>query len=124
MKSKMLAFALIALALLLFLDGPAAADSDMEISIVINNDDGAPGYVEELGEWNNSNGTANCPGISNSTSRYTIQVTNPGATATFTPDIPNEGYYRIEMAVPLTASASDHALYVIRPGGGAAYDSV
>ena len=58
--------------------------------VVVNNDDGAPTYIEEVGEWLNSNGTANCPGVSNNTSRYAIQSTNPGATATITPDIPVE----------------------------------
>jgi hypothetical protein len=92
--------------------------------VVINDDDGPPGYVEEAGEWRDSAARADCPGISNIDSRYTIQGTNPGARATFTPNILRDGFYRIEMAVPPTASASDHALYVISPGGGAVCDSV
>jgi hypothetical protein len=90
---------------------------------IVNNDDGPPGYTEEAGEWLNSNGTANCPGIVNNTSRYSIQSTNPGATATITPDIPLEGFYRIYYAGPLTSNASDHALFVIHPFG-TAEDSV
>jgi hypothetical protein len=87
--------------------------------VLVNNDDGAPEYMEEVGEWLNSNGTANCPGVSNTTSRYSIQSTNPGATATFTPDIPIEGFYRIYYAGPGTANASNNALCVIRPWGSA-----
>ncbi|MFC1682605.1 choice-of-anchor D domain-containing protein [Candidatus Zixiibacteriota bacterium] len=87
--------------------------------VLVNNDDGAPGYIEEIGEWSNSNGAAGCPGITNSTSRYAIQSTSPGATATFTPDIPIEGLYRIYFVSPPTANASDNALYVIRPWGSA-----
>jgi len=92
--------------------------------VVVNDDHGPPGYVEEVGEWNQSNGTANCPGIANIGSRYSIQSSNPGARATFTPDIPVAGFYRIESALPMTAAGSDHALYVICPGGGVAFDSV
>ena len=87
--------------------------------VLVNNDDGAPGYVEDIGEWNNSNGAAGCPGITNASSRYAIQSTNPGAMATFTPDIPIEGLYRVYFVSPPTANASDNALYVIRPWGSA-----
>jgi hypothetical protein len=90
---------------------------------LVNNDDGAPGYIEEVGEWMPSNGTANCPGISNTSSRYSALSTNPGATATFTPDIPTEGYYRIYYVGPATENACDHALCVIKPWGASA-DSV
>jgi hypothetical protein len=85
--------------------------------VVVNNDDSAPTYIEEIGEWMNSNGVAQCPGITNNTSRYAIQSTNPGATATITPDIPVEGFYRVYFAGPLTSNASDNALCVIRPWG-------
>ncbi|KPL17923.1 MAG: hypothetical protein AMJ92_10450 [candidate division Zixibacteria bacterium SM23_81] len=84
---------------------------------VVNNDDGPPGYVEEVGEWQNSNGAASCPGITNAGSRYSVLSTNPGATATFTPDIPVEGLYNIYFCGPPTANASNHALCVIRPFG-------
>jgi len=96
----------------------------VSIRIVVNNDDGPPGYVEEVGEWETANVGANCPGINNLTSRYGVRPQNPGAQATFTPDIPFAGLYRIEFALPVTAAASTNALYVIRPGGGAAPDSV
>lgn len=92
--------------------------------IVVNDDDGPPGYVEEVGEWETANVGASCPGINNLTSRYAIRVLNPGAQATFTPDIPFAGLYRIEFALPMTAAASTNALYVVRPGGGAAPDSL
>lgn len=92
--------------------------------VVVNDDNGAPGYVEEVGEWRASTGRADCPGIANIGSRYAIQSANPGARATFTPDIPIAGSYRIEFALPMTSAASDNALHIICPGGGAAPDSV
>jgi hypothetical protein len=92
--------------------------------VVVNDDDGPPGYIEEVGEWRDSAARADCPGIANIDSRYSIQSTNPGARATFTPDIPEAGFYCIESALPQTAAGSNHALYVICPGGGAASDSV
>jgi hypothetical protein len=115
---------LIVLTLSLLLWGLAWAAYEAKEFVLVNNDDGAPYYVEEVGEWRDSAGRADCPGIANIDSRYTIQGVNPGARATFTPDIPRDGFYCIEMAVPPTASASDRALYVIRPGGGAISDSV
>ena len=87
--------------------------------VLCNDDNGAPEYVEEVGEWETANVGANCPGIDNLTSRYSILDLNPGATATFTPDIPVAGFYRIEMALPMTHRANDHALYVVRPGESA-----
>jgi len=68
--------------------------------VLVNDDDGAPGYVEEAGEWKQSAGAANCPGIANSGSRYVIQGGNLGARATFTPHIPFAGYYphRVRLA--------------------------
>jgi hypothetical protein len=92
--------------------------------IVVNDDDGPPGYVEEVGEWETANVGASCPGINNLTSRYAVRPLNPGAQATFTPDIPFAGLYRIESALPMTAAASTNALYVIRPGGGATPDFI
>jgi hypothetical protein len=97
---------------------------ELRLYYLCNNDNGAPDYVEEVGTWSSSNGTAICPGIDNLTSRYAIQSMNPGARATFTPDIPFSGSYSIEFALPLTAAASTNALYVIQPGGGANPDSV
>ena len=84
--------------------------------VLVNNDGGAPGYIEEEGEWQNSDSRAQCPGIENLTSRYCYAT---GATATFTPDIPIEGFYRIYYAGPLTGNANGHALCVIRPWGSA-----
>jgi hypothetical protein len=117
MKWNVIVFVIIAIFLFLNPLFGTPAEYKEEVVIVVNNDDGAPGYVEEFGEWNNSNGTANCPGIPNSTSRYAIQSTNPGATATFTPDIPVADFYHIYYVGPLTANASDHALCVVLPSG-------
>jgi hypothetical protein len=91
--------------------------------VLVNNDDGAPYYVEEVGTWESTPVAATCPGITNPTSRYTIMPSNPGARATFTPDIPITGDYCIEVAGPATSSAGDHVLFEIHPWG-AIYDSV
>ncbi len=94
------------------------------LTVVLNNDDGAPTYVELQGAWSNSNGIAVCEGIPNATSRYSIQSVNPGARAQFNPDIPVSGQYNVYYAGPLTSNASDHALIEIYPFGAATPDSV
>jgi hypothetical protein len=96
---------------------------DVQQFVICNDDNGAPEYVEEVGEWETANVGANCPGINNLTSRYSFLYQNPDACATFTPDIPLAGFYRIEFALPLSWHASPDALYIVRPGG-AAHDTV
>jgi hypothetical protein len=94
---------------------PFVLAENKEVIVVVNNEDGAPAYTEPIGEWFNSNGTADCPSIPNNTSRYAIQSTSPGATATFTPEIVVSGFYRIYYVGPATTNSSDHALCVICP---------
>ncbi|MCF7801507.1 MAG: choice-of-anchor D domain-containing protein [Candidatus Marinimicrobia bacterium] len=94
------------------------------LTVVLNNDNGAPGYVELQGAWTNSNGIAVCDGIPNATSRYSIQSVNPGARAQFNPDIPESGQYNVYYAGPLTDNASDHALVEVYPFGSPSPDSV
>ena len=117
MKRAAIVFVIIA-SFLFFIPSPVTlASYKEEVVIVVNNDDGAPGYIEEVGEWYNSNGTADCPGISNIRSRYAIQSLNPGATATFTPDISVADFYQIYYVGPRTGTSSDHALCVVEDPG-------
>jgi hypothetical protein len=93
-------------------------------TVIVNNDDGPPDYMEHVGTWQNSNGTFVFPdGRPNPTSRYSILSQNPGARAQFTPTIPASGLYNIFYGGPVTANASNHALFEIAPFGSA-IDSV
>ena len=124
MLGKTARWARLVLIVFLAVGGSAGARADEEFSIVVNDDDGAPGYIEVSGNWTGSVVGADCPGIANDSSRYVVQPLNPGATATFTPAIATDGFYLIEMALPVTGSASHHALYEVHSLGGLACDSV
>ena len=91
-------------------------------TVIVNNDDGPPGYMEHVGAWSTSDSKAIFQGIPNATSRYSF-VSEVGARAEFVPDIPISGEYNILMAIPGTENANSHALYEIYPFGSAT-DSV
>ncbi len=93
-------------------------------TVIVNNDDGFPYYMEHVGDWRNSTDAANIgEWFTNPTSRYSIQSTNPGARCQFVPDIPRSGYYSIYYCGPTTSNASNHALFEVHPFGSA-IDSV
>jgi len=93
-------------------------------TVIVNNDDGFPNYMEHVGEWRNSTDAANIgEWYINPTSRYAIQSTNPGARCQFVPNIPKSGYYTIYYCGPTTSNASNHALFEVSPFGSAT-DSV
>lgn len=83
-------------------------------TVIVNNDDGFPYYMEHVGDWSTSDSKAIFPGIPNASSRYS---TSPGARAEFKPIIPKSGEYNISMALPGTANANTHALYEVWPFG-------
>ncbi len=83
-------------------------------TVIVNNDDGPPGYMEHIGTWNTSDSKAIFSGIPNTSSRYSTDL---GARAEFLPDIPEPAEYNIYMALPGTANANDHALYEVHPFG-------
>lgn len=56
---------------------------------IVDNDDGAPGYVES-GSWSLSSN----PGYNNGTYRFT-RDTSPPSTATWTPSLPQSGVYEV-----------------------------
>ena len=91
-------------------------------TVIVNNDDGAPSYMEHVGTWSTSDSKAIFQGIPNATSRY-CPVSEFGARAEFVPDIPKSGEYNIYMSIPGTSNANNHALYEVYPFG-AATDSV
>jgi len=93
------------------------------ITVIVNNDDGYPYYMEHLGTWYNSNGAAVIEGIDNPTSRYAWLSESPNARAEFVPDIPKSGLYSIYEVLPATTNAATHALYEVHPFGSAV-DSV
>jgi len=85
-------------------------------TVIVNNDDGPPSYMEHTGTWSTSDSKAIFQGIPNATSRYSTDV---GARAQFVPNIPKSGEYNIYMALPGTANANTHALYEVEPFGSA-----
>jgi len=88
------------------------------MTVIVNNDDGFPSYMEHIGEWQNSDSHANFVGVNNPSSRYCIISQNLEARAQFVPDIPISGLYNIYVAGPATANACNHALYEVHPFGG------
>ena len=68
-------------------------DSPLFISdVVADNDDGAPGYTE-TGSWTLSSGV----GYDGGTYHYTLDTSEP-STATWTPDLPRDGVYKVYAA--------------------------
>jgi uncharacterized lipoprotein YddW (UPF0748 family) len=58
--------------------------------IIVDNDGGAPGYVE-TGSW----ATSSTPGYNDSIYRYTTSANSGTATATWTPNLPAAGWYAV-----------------------------
>ena len=92
------------------------------MSVIVNDEDGFPFYMEHVGSWVNSS-PMNIEGYQNLRSRMVIRSTDVGATAEFVPDIPVSGLYTIYYGGPNTTNGADHALIEVRPFGGA-IDSV
>ncbi|HNW58065.1 MAG TPA: FlgD immunoglobulin-like domain containing protein [bacterium] len=90
---------------------PLTAQASAYFSVVDNSD--STGY-REYGEWRTSNAQAWGP-----SSRYVNLSDGQGTFAQFTGLLPRSGRYRLEIIVPKTANASDHALYRIRCDGQA-----
>jgi uncharacterized lipoprotein YddW (UPF0748 family) len=61
-----------------------------EHEIIVDNDDGAPAYVE-TGSWT----TSGWPGYNGGTYRYAASAEDLSATATWTPNLPEAGWYAV-----------------------------
>ncbi len=61
-----------------------------EHEVIVDNDDGAPAYTE-TGSWT----TSSTPGYGGGTYRYAISAADRTATATWTPTLPEAGWYAV-----------------------------
>ncbi len=84
------------------------------VEIVVDNDSGAPGYIES-GSWNASGST----GYLGGTYRYTLGVAGPTtASATWTPDLPARRLYEVYAAYRQSTNRSTAAPMTIAHGTG------
>lgn len=88
-------------------------------TVIVNNNDGPPAYMEHIGEWGSSSAHFQMENYYNPDSRYVIRSTNPGARCEFVPDIPISGLYNIYYGGPPTQNSSTHALIEVHPFGSA-----
>ncbi|MBN1351120.1 choice-of-anchor D domain-containing protein [candidate division KSB1 bacterium] len=86
-------------------------------TVIVNNDDGFPFYLEHTGAWRSSNGAAEIEGLVNPTSKYVIVSTDIEARCQFIPTIPKSGLYNIYYCGPATQNAATHAMFELHPFG-------
>lgn len=92
-------------------------------TVIVNNNDGPPHYMEHIGEWGTSSAHFEMENYYNPDSRFVVRSTNPGARCEFVPDIPISGLYNIYYGGPPTQNSATHALLEIHPFGSSV-DSV
>lgn len=92
-------------------------------TVIVNNNDGPPAYMEHIGEWGTSSAHFQMENYYNPDSRVVIRSTNPGARCEFVPNIPISGLYNIYHGGPPTQNSATHALIEVHPFGSAV-DSV
>lgn len=86
----------------------------MAVEIVVDNDSGAPGYIES-GSWTTSSST----GYQGGTYRYVLGVAGPTtASATWTPDLPSQGLYEVYAAYRQSTNRSTAAPMTIAHSTG------
>ncbi len=81
--------------------------------VVVDNDDGAPAYTE-TGVWTTSNST----GYNGGTYRFTLPEEDPFSTATWTPDIPETGFYEVSAIFLRSDNRTTQARYTIDHADG------
>lgn len=92
-------------------------------TVIVNNNDGPPHYMEHIGEWGTSSAHFQMENYNNPDSRFVIRSTNPEARCEFVPDIPISGLYNIYYGGPPTQNSATHALIEVHPFGSSV-DSV
>lgn len=92
-------------------------------TVIVNNNDGPPQYMEHIGEWGTSSAHFQMENYNNPDSRFVIRSTNPEARCEFVPDIPISGLYNIYYGGPPTQNSATHALIEVHPFGSSV-DSV
>jgi uncharacterized lipoprotein YddW (UPF0748 family) len=81
--------------------------------VIVDNDAGAPGYVE-TGDW----ATSTSPGYEDGTYRWAITHASGTATATWTPDLPEAGWYAVWAWYRHGTNRPIDARYEIHHAGG------
>jgi uncharacterized lipoprotein YddW (UPF0748 family) len=84
-----------------------------EHEVIVDNDDGAPAYTE-TGTWT----TSSSPGYENGSYRWSSTFQNLTATATWTPDLPEAGWYAVWAWYLHGANRPTDARYEIHHAGG------
>jgi uncharacterized lipoprotein YddW (UPF0748 family) len=90
-----------------------------EHEIIVDNDAGAPGYLE-TGTWR----TSGTPGYQGGTYRWRSSFTTTVGTATWTPDLPEAGWYPVWAWYLHGGNRSSDARYEIHHSGGTTTASV
>jgi uncharacterized lipoprotein YddW (UPF0748 family) len=90
-----------------------------EHEIIVDNDDGAPAYVE-TGSWV----TSGWPGYNGGTYRYANSADELSATATWTPDLPEAGWYAVWAWYRHGTNRPTDVRYEIHHAGGATTVSI
>ncbi len=92
-------------------------------TVIVNNNDGLPHYMEHIGEWGSSSAHFQMENYYNPDSRFVVRSTNPEARCEFVPNIPISGLYNIYYGGPPTQNSATSALIEIQPFGSS-IDSV
>ncbi len=92
-------------------------------TVIVNNNDGAPFYMEHVGAWATSSAHFQMENYFNPDSRFVVRSTDPGARCEFVPNIPISGLYNIYYGGPPTQNSATSALIEIWPFGSS-IDSV
>jgi uncharacterized lipoprotein YddW (UPF0748 family) len=90
-----------------------------EHEVIVDNDDGAPGYTE-TGSWI----TSGTPGYEGGTYRWTSTYATGSATATWTPDLPESGWYPVWAWYRHGSNRPIDARYEIHHAGGVTMVSI
>lgn len=91
----------------------AAAQEAWAVEVVVDNDEGAPGYVESGGPWRPSASA----GWNGGTYVF-LQTYNEIGTATWTPAIPEAGTYEVVALVRVSGNRSPGVPYTVVHAGG------
>jgi uncharacterized lipoprotein YddW (UPF0748 family) len=90
-----------------------------EHEVIVDNDDDAPAYTE-TGAWE----TSSSPGYDNGSYRWSSTFKNLTATATWTPDLPEAGWYAVWAWYRHGSNRASDARYEIHHAGGVTQVSI
>lgn len=97
----------------------AVASAAWAVDVVVDNDNGAPGYTETGGPWI----TSGTPGFNGSTYRYVLD-TDPLSSATWTPTIPTTGVYAVSLGLRVSTNRPSDTPITVNHANGSTLVSV